>query len=139
MEVVRPGRYLRYRWWPADGDGGPASVVAYLLETDRDGTRLTVQETVVGGADTAAPGIEAPGGVAGRAAEAELASGPPEAGLADSPNAAGASAAPTVRASLAVAAAPEAPAWPGVEATWTVRDDRGLRIWARSHRLATIA
>src|SRR5579862_6172183 len=40
VEMVRPGRYLRYRWWD---EGGEASEVSYLLEPDDDGTRLTVQ------------------------------------------------------------------------------------------------
>jgi uncharacterized protein YndB with AHSA1/START domain len=65
VEAVRPGRHLRFRWWPAVGaepagpagatspagpdgpDGaGPAgsSEVSYLLEPDGEGTRLTVQE-----------------------------------------------------------------------------------------------
>jgi uncharacterized protein YndB with AHSA1/START domain len=49
IDVVRPGRYLRYTWWDHPGDeAGPhpadASEVSYLLEAVRDGTRLTIQE-----------------------------------------------------------------------------------------------
>lgn len=45
VETVRPGRYLRYRWW--DEDGGEASEVSYLLEPHEGGTRLTIQERPV--------------------------------------------------------------------------------------------
>lgn len=45
VETVRPGRFLRFRWWPeTEGDADPPSEVAYLLEPDDDGTRLTVSE-----------------------------------------------------------------------------------------------
>ncbi len=47
VEAVRPGRHLRFRWWPADpgdGEGDGASEVSYVLQPDGDGTRLTVQE-----------------------------------------------------------------------------------------------
>jgi uncharacterized protein YndB with AHSA1/START domain len=44
LDVVRVGRYLRYRWW---GDGGDVSEVSYLLEPDGAGTRLTIQERSV--------------------------------------------------------------------------------------------
>jgi len=54
VEAVRPGRHLRFRWWPAAGaePAGPpgaaspdgTSEVSYLLEPDGEGTRLTVQE-----------------------------------------------------------------------------------------------
>ena len=48
VSVVRPGRYLRFTWWPADeADAGPSSV-SYLVEPAPDGaTRLTVQELEV--------------------------------------------------------------------------------------------
>jgi uncharacterized protein YndB with AHSA1/START domain len=60
VEVVRPGRHLRFRWWPnpqggatvapdvADG-GEEAEVteVSYVLEPVPGGTRLTVQEQQV--------------------------------------------------------------------------------------------
>jgi uncharacterized protein YndB with AHSA1/START domain len=68
VEAVRPGRHLRFRWWPADRpatDPGAApppgrpghdpendveSEVSYLLEPIDEGarTRLTVQERQVG-------------------------------------------------------------------------------------------
>jgi uncharacterized protein YndB with AHSA1/START domain len=44
VEAVRPGRYLRYRWWTADPPGGGESEVTYLIEPTGDGTRLTIQE-----------------------------------------------------------------------------------------------
>jgi uncharacterized protein YndB with AHSA1/START domain len=57
IEAVRPGRHLRFRWWPigpGEGDGGEsegegdgASEVSYVLQPDGDGTRLTVQERPV--------------------------------------------------------------------------------------------
>jgi uncharacterized protein YndB with AHSA1/START domain len=65
VEAVRPGRHLRFRWWPAgealfdvdgpdvgDPQGGSAdardvSEVSYLLEAVEDGTRLTIQERQV--------------------------------------------------------------------------------------------
>lgn len=66
VEVVRPGRHLRFRWWPADGPeprGGAAAApevigadegaegdvteVSYVLEPVPGGTRLTIQEQQV--------------------------------------------------------------------------------------------
>jgi uncharacterized protein YndB with AHSA1/START domain len=54
VEAVRPGRHLRFRWWPeqssptsgADSDESSGSEVSYLLEPLDEGasTRLTVQE-----------------------------------------------------------------------------------------------
>ena len=58
IETVRPGRHLRFVWWPAGGSGGgqggrvaatesesdEVSEVSYLLEPLDDGTRLTIQE-----------------------------------------------------------------------------------------------
>ena len=66
VEHVRPGRHLRFRWWP-DPDSpssrdsiepGP-SEVSYLLEPLEDGasTRLTIQEREL--SDTAAATLEA--------------------------------------------------------------------------------
>jgi uncharacterized protein YndB with AHSA1/START domain len=43
VDDVEPGRRLRFRWWPADGDGD-VSEVAYELEADDGGTVLTVTE-----------------------------------------------------------------------------------------------
>lgn len=47
VHLVRPPRYLRFRWWPEDGDDGPATEVSYLLEPDGGATRLTVSEQPV--------------------------------------------------------------------------------------------
>jgi uncharacterized protein YndB with AHSA1/START domain len=65
VEVVRPGRHLRFRWWPAEGRPNPrggsdavpeagepgevaeVSEVSYVLEPVPGGTRLTVQEQQV--------------------------------------------------------------------------------------------
>lgn len=53
IEAVRPGRHLRFRWWPeSDPTPGPdagepgVSEVSYLLEPLDEGasTRLTIQE-----------------------------------------------------------------------------------------------
>jgi uncharacterized protein YndB with AHSA1/START domain len=46
VETVRPGRYLKYRWWttPQQDEAPEESEVSYLLEPDGAGTRLTVQE-----------------------------------------------------------------------------------------------
>ena len=43
IEAVRPGRLLRFTWWPVD-DPDDASEVSYVLEPATDGTRLAVQE-----------------------------------------------------------------------------------------------
>jgi uncharacterized protein YndB with AHSA1/START domain len=55
IQAVRPGRHLRFTWWPTGGsEGGPegASEVSYVLQPDGDGTRLTVQERPVEPATT---------------------------------------------------------------------------------------
>ncbi len=57
VDAVRPGRHLRFRWWPAEPDADPAtgpsgrsdgaeaaSEVSFVLEPVPDGTRLTIQE-----------------------------------------------------------------------------------------------
>jgi uncharacterized protein YndB with AHSA1/START domain len=61
VESIRPGRHLRFRWWPVEPGPGPASgrdpgeagagghsgeltEVSYLLEPIEGGTRLTIQE-----------------------------------------------------------------------------------------------
>lgn len=41
---VRPGRHLRFRWWPEGETDGAASEVNYDLEPEDEGTRLTVTE-----------------------------------------------------------------------------------------------
>lgn len=49
VEEVRPGRRLRFVWWPVDDDAagldGEATEVTYLVEPVPDGTALTIQET----------------------------------------------------------------------------------------------
>ena len=46
VEVVEPGRYLRFRWWPTGGGPETESEVAYVLEPAVDDeTILTVEET----------------------------------------------------------------------------------------------
>lgn len=48
VEAVEPGRYLRFRWWPAGGGPETESEVAYVLEPAVDDeTILTVEETPV--------------------------------------------------------------------------------------------
>jgi uncharacterized protein YndB with AHSA1/START domain len=62
IESVRPGRHLRFVWWPAaTGGAAPAespddavSEVSYLLEPLAEGTRLTIQERQL---PAAAPGV----------------------------------------------------------------------------------
>lgn len=44
VEVVRPGRYLRYRWWKIEPAGAGESEVTYLIEPTGEGCRLTIQE-----------------------------------------------------------------------------------------------
>jgi uncharacterized protein YndB with AHSA1/START domain len=53
IEAVRPGRYLRYRWWTTEPPGGAESEVTYLIEPTEDGTRLTIQERDVTPVDPA--------------------------------------------------------------------------------------
>jgi uncharacterized protein YndB with AHSA1/START domain len=53
VEAVRPGRYLRYRWWVTEPPGTDESEVTYLIEPAGDGTRLTIQERDVTPADLA--------------------------------------------------------------------------------------
>lgn len=54
IEEVRPGRRLRFVWWPVDGDNNPGSLdgeateVTYLVEPLPDGTALTIQEKPLG-------------------------------------------------------------------------------------------
>lgn len=73
VEAVRPGRHLRFRWWPAEeggnGDEGQVSEVSYVLEPAEEGTRLTIQER-----QTAAPG--AAGAQACAGAPSSTATGP---------------------------------------------------------------
>jgi uncharacterized protein YndB with AHSA1/START domain len=48
VEAVEPGRYLRFRWWPAGGGPETESEVAYVLEPAVDDeTILTVEESPV--------------------------------------------------------------------------------------------
>jgi uncharacterized protein YndB with AHSA1/START domain len=85
IESIRPGRHLRFVWWPAAGGAGGRrgapgaareaeddgmSEVSYLLEPLDDGTRLTIQERQI-----AAPVGAGPQASAARAmAAAETAS-----------------------------------------------------------------
>ena len=54
IEEIRPGRRLRFVWWPVDGDGDPvepggeATEVSYLVEPVADGTALTIEEKPLG-------------------------------------------------------------------------------------------
>ena len=78
VEVVRPGRHLRFRWWPTPRGGAPAASgmaegddvaevteVSYVLEPVPGGTRLTVQEQQVDRPPPAPPGPGQAGGSAG--------------------------------------------------------------------------
>ncbi len=47
VEAVRPGRYLRYRWWTESAPESDESEVTYLIEPTEDGSRLTIQEREV--------------------------------------------------------------------------------------------
>ncbi len=60
VEAVRPGRHLRFRWWPKPrggaavapelaqgGEAAEMTEVSYVLEPVPGGTRLTVQEQQV--------------------------------------------------------------------------------------------
>jgi uncharacterized protein YndB with AHSA1/START domain len=44
VEAVTAAHTLRFRWWPVEEDGEPASQVTYTLEDVPDGTKLTVTE-----------------------------------------------------------------------------------------------
>jgi uncharacterized protein YndB with AHSA1/START domain len=59
VESVRPGRRLVFRWWP-EGEADKASEVAYRLDPDGEGTRLTVTERLVPDDAAAAGGTSAP-------------------------------------------------------------------------------
>jgi uncharacterized protein YndB with AHSA1/START domain len=47
VESVRPGKHLRFVWWPS-GEEEDASEVSYLLEPVESEVRLTVQERPLG-------------------------------------------------------------------------------------------
>jgi uncharacterized protein YndB with AHSA1/START domain len=66
VEVVRPGQYLRYRWWTENSEGEDSSEVTYLIEPTEDGSRLTIQEREV---SPPAGGVRAGSGRAGLSAE----------------------------------------------------------------------
>jgi uncharacterized protein YndB with AHSA1/START domain len=55
IEAVRPGRHLRFVWWPESSPDEDASEVSYLLEPLDDGTRLTIQERPVAAPRESAP------------------------------------------------------------------------------------
>jgi uncharacterized protein YndB with AHSA1/START domain len=73
IERLRPGRHLRFVWWPAapgrtdansdESRDDLASEVSYLLEPLEEGTRLTIQERQV---RAAAPGAAEASGAAER-------------------------------------------------------------------------
>lgn len=73
VEVVDPGRYLRFRWWPTGGGPETESEVAYVLEPAVDDeTILTVEETpalasasVVGSSAVGSAGVGSRSGSAG--------------------------------------------------------------------------
>ncbi|HET7523781.1 MAG TPA: SRPBCC domain-containing protein [Acidimicrobiales bacterium] len=60
VEEIRPGRRLRFVWWPVDDNGHPLGLdgeateatevteVTYLVEPVPDGTALTIQEKPMG-------------------------------------------------------------------------------------------
>jgi len=103
VEVVRPGRYLRYRWWRMEPAGAGESEVTYLIEPTEAGCRLTIQER-----DVASPAV-------GRRPD-------PLARGWDSSGSASASASPC--------SAP-ASAWPSPASTsWTRWDERVAGAWA---------
>jgi uncharacterized protein YndB with AHSA1/START domain len=74
---VRPGRFLRFEWWPSrasqgetSGDAGPAdpgevSEVSYLLEPTAGATVLTVQEAPLAAAGSQARATSGPTCAAG--------------------------------------------------------------------------
>jgi uncharacterized protein YndB with AHSA1/START domain len=83
VEAVRPGRHLRFRWWPAaspeseppargatGSEGGSESEVTYLLEPLDEGTRLTIQERPVPQPTGRGPQACATGATRSAAAEA---------------------------------------------------------------------
>jgi uncharacterized protein YndB with AHSA1/START domain len=64
VEAVRPGRHLRFRWWPVaddEGSGAGVSEVSYLLEPVEEGTRLTIQERQLTAPDSDRPRASAAG------------------------------------------------------------------------------
>lgn len=67
VEAVRPGQYLRYRWWTTDPPGADESEVTYLIEPTEDGTRLTIQERDVTGAEPVGRGWPQGTGLSGEA------------------------------------------------------------------------
>jgi uncharacterized protein YndB with AHSA1/START domain len=65
VEAVRPGRYLRYRWWTEGSPEADESEVTYLIEPTADGSRLTIQEREISapapGGRPRSAGSEGPG------------------------------------------------------------------------------
>jgi uncharacterized protein YndB with AHSA1/START domain len=55
IESVRPGRHLRFVWWPAAGPAEDGSEVSYLLEPLDEGTRLTIQERQLPSPESSVP------------------------------------------------------------------------------------
>jgi uncharacterized protein YndB with AHSA1/START domain len=65
VEAVRPGRHLRFRWWPnAPGEADTVeevTEVSYVLEPVPGGTRLTIQEQQVDNRTTGSARAQAGG------------------------------------------------------------------------------
>jgi uncharacterized protein YndB with AHSA1/START domain len=81
VDDVRPGRHLRFRWWPEDGDDAGASQVSYDLEPEEDGTRLTITERPMPSIASAQAGTRSAGSVsAGSVAAGSVAAGSVAAG-----------------------------------------------------------
>lgn len=65
IDAVEPGRYLRFRWWPADAPATESTDVAYVLEPDpvsESATHLTVEEAPAAEGATACASVPAGAG-----------------------------------------------------------------------------
>jgi uncharacterized protein YndB with AHSA1/START domain len=113
VEVVRPGRYLRYRWWRVEPAGADESEVTYLIEPTEAGCRLTIQER-----DAASPAV---GGRPDSLARGSYSSWSAPASTWSSPASRGSS--PASRGSA------PASTW-SASASWTRWDERVAGAWA---------